>query len=158
MTNKERVSIYNREYRLKNKEKIKSLQDAYYESHRLDRIRNAQNWTRNNKDKALKTRRAYMNTLPGRLTSIKGSAKTRGIEYSLEDNEALSIMQNPCHYCGFSGLVSIDRVQNGLGYLHGNCVACCTMCNLMKRHHPLDSFIEHCRKIVKHTELYLVKE
>ena len=152
MRNKENVSAYNRLYRQKNKEKIKALQDDYYQKHRLERIENARNWTKRNKDRALLTRREYMKTPQGRLTSIKGSAKTRKIEYFLQDDIAISIMEQPCFYCGSKDSIGIDRIDSDIGYTDKNCVPCCSMCNYMKKDFPQKEFIERCMMIASHVK------
>lgn len=146
MRDKEKVKIYNKKYRLENKEKIKQIQDDYYLKHRLNRIKNARNWAINNPNKALETRRSYMKTPQGRLASIKGSAKTRNIEYKLTDKEAINILLSPCYYCS-NDKVGIDRMDSYKGYFIENCVACCAMCNYMKRTYTRDEFIKQCKLI-----------
>jgi len=125
MKDKQKQADHNRLYRLNNKDKIKQIQDAYYQEHRKDRILNAQKWVANNKEKALQTRRLYMKTPNGRLNSIKSSAKTRGIEYHLSDEEALSILGQNCFYCDGKESIGIDRVDSSKGYATDNTHACC---------------------------------
>jgi hypothetical protein len=147
MTDKEKVSFFNRRYRENNKEKIKQIQDSYYKNNRDKRILNATNWRLNNKEKALETRRKYIKTPKGRLNSIKASAKTRKIEFNISDELALEILNNNCYYCGDKIVVGIDRLDNSLGYLETNIVACCEMCNYMKRIYTKEQFIIQCKKI-----------
>jgi hypothetical protein len=45
---------------------------------------------------------------------------------------------------------SIDRVDNSLGYVIGNCVPCCKLCNSMKSNLPKKTFLDHSKRIVKH--------
>ena len=74
------------------------------------------------------------------------SAGTRGYEFSLshEDIKSLIIGAN-CFYCGKAPQYSewikdlgkimfngIDRVDNSIGYVPGNVVACCKQCNTFK--------------------------
>lgn len=146
MRDKEKVKIYNKKYRLENKEKIKQIQDDYYLKHRTNRIKNARKWALDNPNKALETRQLYMKTPQGRLTSIKGSARTRNIEYHLTDVEALKILTTPCFYCRNKN-VGIDRIDSDKGYVIDNCVACCAMCNYMKRTYTRDEFIQQCKII-----------
>lgn len=150
MRDKEKVKAYNAKYRKENKEYIKKLQADYYEKNRERRIQNARNWTVNNREKYLKTRRAYMKTPEGRLTSVKGSAKTRGITFSLTDTEALRILKQPCFYCGDNDKNGIDRVDSKKSYEKNNCVSCCDICNYMKRTYSQGDFIAQCKKICKH--------
>lgn len=59
-----------------------------------------------------------------------------------------------CYYCGAKvNGIGIDRVDNEKGYTRENSVACCAMCNYMKRNHQEDIFLQHCRKIVDHRGL-----
>jgi hypothetical protein len=138
---------YNKKYQLENKERIKELQDEYYAKHREERIKNARQWYLNNREKALATRRKAMKTPLGRLLSIRSSAKTRGIEYLLLDDEAIEIMSSPCFYCGKDVPTGIDRVDSSIGYTNDNSVSCCSMCNYMKRTYEKEEFIEQCRLI-----------
>ena len=41
----------------------------------------------------------------------------------------------------------IDRVDNKIGYVVGNCVPCCTACNDMKKDKEKDNFLIHVQKI-----------
>jgi|ERR1035437_174331 hypothetical protein len=149
--NKEHVSEYNKKYRIQNKEKVRLLQADYYEKHRLERIINANNWRLNHPEHYKATRKAYMDTPIGRMTSVKGSAKTRNIEYLLTDEVAISILSLPCYYCGNTERQSgIDRTDSNLGYIEGNCVPSCPMCNYMKRTYGKDEFIAQCKLVSKH--------
>lgn len=149
MRNTQKVSVYNSSYRANNKEKVKALQDKYYKDHREARIENARKWAKEHPEQALATRRAYMQTPRGRLTSIKGSAGTRGISYGLVDEKALQILKTPCFYCGDMKEIGIDRIDSSIGYQDDNCVSCCCMCNYMKRVYSLEEFISKCKAIAK---------
>jgi hypothetical protein len=41
----------------------------------------------------------------------------------------------------------IDRIDSSKGYIQGNCVSCCTLCNRMKMEHSLEIFFNQIRKI-----------
>ena len=81
------------------------------------------------------------------------SAKAgRDFSISLEYYE--SIITLPCDYCGgfnddTHSLNGIDRVDNSIGYVEGNCAPCCKTCNFMKHAHNRDFFISHVLKITK---------
>lgn len=82
---------------------------------------------------------------------LKKSAVVRGIQFSLNIEEVKDFVIRPCYYCGEvldesieikkSGkytievikIHGIDRVDNSKGYVQGNCVPCCTQCNIDKR-------------------------
>jgi hypothetical protein len=149
MLNKQKKREYNKRYMAENREKFRAYDKKSYNLHREERIKKAWAWRLNNLEKAVTTRRAYMKTPKGRLTSIKSSAKTRKIEYHLLDDEAINILLSPCYYCGISEKVSIDRIDSKSDYSKSNCVACCEMCNYMKRTYSIEQFISQCKLIAK---------
>ena len=141
---------YQAKYRKENKEKIKKLQADYYAKNREKRIKNATDWAKQNKEQLMKTRRKYMSTPQGRLTSVKGSAKTRQIQFSLTDQQALNILEKPCYYCGNTEKYGIDRIDSSFGYTLKNSVSCCDDCNYMKRIMSQKDFIQQCKKIANY--------
>ena len=100
------------------------------------------------------------------LTSYKGGARKRGYFWELSDEEAISLFNNTCYYCNtkpsqifpsmvdrhkFNGTIlynGIDRVDNNIGYIKGNVVSCCEICNRMKMALSKDFFIAHIKKIL----------
>lgn len=76
-------------------------------------------------------------------------ARTRNLAFSLSRQQFAVLVCSPCHYCGtaFSNLRrnrhrhckegfphnGIDRINNEHGYVLGNVVACCRVCNRAKR-------------------------
>jgi len=88
-----------------------------------------------------------MKTPKGRLNSIKASAKTRKIDYLIEDSFALEILTNKCYYCLGEDSIGIDRLDSKEGYTVDNVAPCCTLCNYMKNIFSKDMFIEQCKKI-----------
>jgi hypothetical protein len=101
--------------------------------------------------------KAAFNALVGRFRS---RAKERGFEYSLTDDQAFELSQQPCFYCGappnqklkvngngdlvYNGL---DRVDNSKGYSIDNVVPCCGTCNHSKATLSIDEFRDLIRKI-----------
>jgi len=81
----------------------------------------------------------------------------------------------PCYYCGAASskklkdnfgsthkiylsdtvihVNGIDRVDSSKGYVNGNVVSCCGVCNSMKRETPLEEFKAHVDKIQKHLSI-----
>lgn len=93
------------------------------------------------------------------LRVYKYSAKERGLDFSLSEDCFRDITQSECTYCGekpsqfqtrFSEFKynGIDRVDNSLGYVEGNCVPCCKLCNRMKDVLSVDDFKDHIRTII----------
>lgn len=65
-----------------------------------------------------------------------------------------------CYYTGISmttkqgkgkiwSNASIDRIDNGIGYIPSNCVLCCNGFNLMKNTLPIGALIVLCKKFVE---------
>ena len=82
-------------------------------------------------------------------------AKGRGYEWSLTREQVQGLIEQDCHYCGsppsniktvkntiepllYSG---IDRMDNDVGYVDSNVVACCAICNRAKLDMPYSDYI-----------------
>jgi len=95
--------------------------------------------------------------------------KERGFDLTYEDFNR--IIHEPCAYCGIENANThklthknlthkgrvllcngIDRVDSDLGYTKHNSVSCCSMCNMMKRHHSSKDFIKACKRISEHNK------
>lgn len=98
------------------------------------------------------------------------NAKNYGREFALSNEEFRRITSEPCHYCGadpekvvacnkgserkkshwgdytFNG---IDRVDNERGYVPGNCVACCGVCNRAKNSMTYDEFVGYLKGLLE---------
>lgn len=76
----------------------------------------------------------------------KYSAKKRGIEWDLSEEQFRAISKQTCNYCGAEPTAKylhknyngpfvhngIDRVENTKSYVFTNCIACCSDCNYAK--------------------------
>lgn len=83
------------------------------------------------------------------------SATRRNLPFNLEFNYFKSLIQAPCHYCGFKGsnmmhsaktacilpYNGIDRINSKLGYTIDNTVSCCKFCNFAKYKHSQAEFL-----------------
>ncbi len=85
-------------------------------------------------------------------------------EFLITKEQARELFKRGCAYCGcepssykkpknriktgfcYNG---IDRLDNNIGYVLGNCVTCCYVCNHMKHVLSEDRFLEHISKIYK---------
>ena len=96
-----------------------------------------------------KVRRKVTDSKPlRRYNKCKGDAKRRGIEFSLTKEYFFSFEDLSCHYCGLTVYpISLDRVDNDIGYIVGNVVSCCYVCNSLKHVFEANSFIKHVEKI-----------
>ncbi len=86
------------------------------------------------------------------LKKYKRDAKKRQLLFTLSDDQFCALISLKCHYCGqiikkFNG---IDRIDNNFGYIEGNCVPCCGICNIMKHIMKHDEFIIQCHLISTH--------
>ena len=98
------------------------------------------------------------------ILQYKRHASDRGIQFSLDYDAVEELIRRPCHYCGDkAGNLKktknmtegfrhngIDRVDSSLGYVNGNVVPCCGLCNRAKRDMPRDVFIAWATRIAKH--------
>jgi len=129
--------------------KDKNYFKNYYKRNRELLINRANVWKENNLKRRLKNDKIYKKSITGRYASYKSNAKVRGLVFELTLQEFKEMIEQDCHYCQDPGY-GIDRVDSGMGYIIGNVVSCCTMCNRMKLNYEIDEFIEQCRKIVEH--------
>ena len=97
------------------------------------------------------------------ITGYKKSAKKRGYEYKLTEEQFAEITQKDCFYCGakpnniskrkpnkqangeyiYNG---IDRVDNIKGYTIDNIVPCCRFCNIRKGKLTLKEYKDWIKK------------
>jgi len=97
------------------------------------------------------------------IINYKNSAKKRGFEYKLTEEQFHKITQKDCFYCGAkpnnkskhkgrNGIYlynGIDRVDNTKGYIIGNAVPCCKRCNHAKKDYTLREFQDWIKKVYK---------
>lgn len=86
------------------------------------------------------------------LRTYKYCAQKRGLEWELGRLEFEAIVKRVCFYCdaepsnairessGTFYYNGIDRYNNELGYVAGNCVPCCKVCNLAKNNQSIEQF------------------
>lgn len=89
-----------------------------------------------------------------RFSNLKKSAKRRGVEVSITLVDYKKILTDGgymCTYCGddvtHSTGGSLDRVDNAVGYVIGNLLVCCGICNSMKNCMSSGEFVAHVNKI-----------
>lgn len=100
--------------------------------------------TKRNKERVLDSGEANMNRL---WVRYHRGARTRGLSFLLERSEFEILVTSNCYYCksppslkfktsskyyGDLFYNGIDRVDNAVGYIKGNCVPCCKQCNYAK--------------------------
>jgi hypothetical protein len=91
-----------------------------------------------------------------RLSQLKSSAKTRGINVNLDVNKYQLIIDSGCHFCG-SDLKNengycLDRIDNSKGYVVTNVVGCCKVCNRAKSNMDVHDFTNWLQKAGAHIQ------
>ncbi len=96
-----------------------------------------------------------------KLNHYKQSAKDRGFEWKLTDDEFYNLIIDNCYYCGgepsqlvktinHSCLVNgVDRVDSNIGYIQSNVVSCCKFCNFAKSDSTLEEFKNWINRLIK---------
>lgn len=109
-----------------------------------------------------KSRKEYGESSKNRvLRRYKNDAKKRGYEFSITKESFLEITSKNCSYCneppsniqndgesyGEFIYTGIDRLDNKKGYIEGNCIPCCRICNMAKGEMSREDFLTHISKI-----------
>ena len=84
-----------------------------------------------------------------RWSTLKSQARRRGLECDITLGVFTHITTQPCYYCGdtSSGHRGIDRLNNDHGYVAGNMVPACSLCNYMKSTLTEDQFVRQITRI-----------
>ena len=87
-----------------------------------------------------------------RCSVLKSQAKRRRLTCDLPLGFSHALVCQPCDYCGgqTEKFCGVDRVDNDLGYIRANVVACCSTCNYMKGELGKDQFLAHARRVYMH--------
>lgn len=97
------------------------------------------------------------------LNTYRQHAKQKKLVWGITRKMFDALVQGDCHYCGlppsnisqhidlngsyiYNG---IDRRDNALGYIEGNVVSCCKICNLMKRNLTEKEFLSQCARVAQ---------
>jgi len=108
----------------------------------------------------------HQQAINSKYVSYKKAAIKRNLKWELSLEDFLAITKQRCYYCNdepsnvekskhnngdfvYSG---VDRIDNYKGYVFGNCIPCCSVCNFMKNNHSYIDFIDKCKKVVETTE------
>lgn len=153
--NKEAVER-NKKWRLANPEKYK--EQSRKSTLNRDKTKK-KSWSNryNNSEKGKQVRENYLDTyhksLTYRYSLILKGAKIRNLtcDLTIELYDEL-YFNKPCMYCG-TITAGIDRVDNSKGYVDGNMVSCCKLCNRMKHADSIDDFINQVMLIHQHLGL-----
>ena len=97
-------------------------------------------------------------------SNYRCSARRRNLKFSLTKEEMQFLFKSNCYYCGITPSKirqsrhnsqtyvynGIDRIDNDEGYITGNVVACCNMCNNAKHDLTLNEFQDWIKQLVRH--------
>ena len=96
------------------------------------------------------------NNIERYIHQYKNNAQRRNINFNLTNEEFISIISQPCYYCGIKPtkdkLIGIDRIDSSKDYIIENCVPCCEMCNKMKLNYSVSDWLNHMKKIISFME------
>lgn len=114
------------------------------------------------RQKALEVRN-YSSVAGRAFAVLERAAKQRNIENTISFNAFSKLIYQNCYYCGIEpnqvknwyvendiAIHGIDRVDNTKGYIEGNVVPCCRMCNIAKANHSQKEFLEWVNRVAVH--------
>ena len=91
--------------------------------------------------------------------TYKQSAKQRHLEFTLSKDVFEVEIKKDCYLCGKKMSEhhknGLDRFDNSVGYTMENIRPCCRDCNYMKFKSSYDDFINKCRKVCDHNNIYV---
>jgi hypothetical protein len=136
---------YDKQYRLENKAKEQKRYQEWYakqDSKELYQKRKARQLELGHNN--------YYNSPERCYKMYQRNAKKGKRLFLITLNEFTTFWQSPCFYCGESiETIGVDRINNQVGYILDNLVACCTIRNLMKRSLDQNIFLNKCKQIIK---------
>lgn len=94
---------------------------------------------------------SYKSKLPPHYVGLVKKANVKGLRMELTVEEFMSIMNQPCFYCGFSA-DDLEMSDLSRGYVQENVVPCCSKCANMKKGFS-DDFIKHVKRIYRNLNL-----
>ncbi len=145
---------YRKEYYEKNKEKIKKQLRKYNFNHAKEISEKRKEYYQKVRLESNKNSKENRQTLKGRMSEWKSSAKKRKLEFNLT-LDYLGSLPLICYYTGTeltlesnkNNTLSLDRIDSNEGYIIGNVCFCLIKVNIMKKNYHLDDFVDICIKI-----------
>jgi len=101
------------------------------------------------------------------ILGYKGHCRRLNREWDLTYSDVAEIIKTPCRYCGelnsnlkitknckggfrYNG---IDRIDSRKGYISGNVVACCKLCNIAKKDQNANDFLQWVKRVYDHNAM-----
>ena len=95
------------------------------------------------------------------ICNYKNNAKKKNLSFKLTEQDCAKLFKSSCYYCGaeYSNICKgngdcsnllyngIDRINNKMGYIISNCVACCKTCNRRKSDTDICIFMDYVVRI-----------
>jgi hypothetical protein len=91
----------------------------------------------------------YLDKPPNYKNHIKRAVRKFPNTTPISEKQFESITKKDCNYCGKNGPNGIDRIDNSIGYIKVNCVACCKHCNYAKGNLSIADFNTWTKRFVK---------
>ena len=141
---------------LKTEEEKKAKRVVWNLANKEKRNADAKKWRNSNLEKQQKYAREYYSkrlSTKVQYTRLINDSRHRNLEVAITFEEFSKFVESPCKYCGeMEKRRGLDRVDNNKGYININLVACCKVCNYMKRNYTLEEFLNHAKKIHEHNK------
>jgi hypothetical protein len=88
-----------------------------------------------------------------RYSFYKDTAVSKNFLFTLSLDQFLNFDGNPCFYCGGDvDNISLDLIDNNLGYIDNNCISCCKRCKKFKGELEQEEFLEICNSIINNVK------
>lgn len=116
----------------------------------------AKKWRDANPEKVKEINQDRNENIKYHFTNYKRSAQTKRLEFTISEEEFMTLVKEPCYYCGTlqeKGFNGIDRLDSSKFYEKDNCVSCCEMCNMMKGSLGPNIFVHRVEHILTHLKV-----
>lgn len=152
-------SLYFRGYYVKNRDKFREYRKKYRNENKEVFAKREREYALRNPDKTRARMIAHdqrRRTSPDFAFNLyQRNSISRNLEFGLSYGEFMSFLGQPCAYCGdVQKNIGIDRIDNSVGYIDGNVVPCCGVCNRAKSAMAASEFVKMCRKVYLAQEKY----
>lgn len=119
------AAAFQRNFRKTNPDKVNAVQRKYRIEHRTQLLVSRRKWAK-----------TYIRTPKAKFMHLQGKCRRFGYNLTLSQEDCEVLWAQPCTYCGItvktqSG-ISLDRIDNNLGYLKDNVLSCCGRCNMIR--------------------------
>jgi hypothetical protein len=138
------------------KSRQKSIETMGADNYMAKLAEDAKKWREKNPEKCAENNKNRNNNIKIHFTNYVRTSNYKNLAFELTETEFEEIVKNECHYCGlftkgktFNG---IDRKDQTKGYIVGNCVSCCEMCNFIKKSLSDEIFLERVEHILTYNK------